>query len=93
MGLPAHLLLVGVGACQGELKMKSSTGVLLFGSFAFSAILLYFASVVVASVCARVGERLRFMKNFGESGLEELGMPSGTSGCSPQMLCLSIQHP
>ena len=45
---------------------------------ALSAILLCFALIAVASLGARAGGTW-FMKNSGGSGLEESGIPSGTS--------------
>ena len=64
---------------------KSLAGELLSGSFDFFVVLLYSASVDVASVGARVGRHLGFVKNFGGSGSEESSIPSGTFGQFAQM--------
>ena len=41
----------------------------------------------------RGGGNLGIAKNPGGRRLAESGIPSRSSGWSPQMLCLSIQHP
>ena len=67
----------------GSDQRRGVTRALISESFAFFALFLYSASVAMASMGARVGGHMGFMKNFGGSRLEELGMPSGTSGWSP----------
>ena len=76
---------------KGEPKMfqQSPEQELFFGSFAFSIVLLYSASVAVASVGAQAEGHLRFMKNSSGSRSEELSISSRTFGWSPQMLCLN----
>ena len=49
-------------------------------------------SIVMFLVVIGTGEHLGLTKNSGGNGSEESGIPFGTSGWSPQMLCLKTQH-
>ena len=75
---------------RGKNKLWSPTESLFSSSF---AALLRSTSVAIASMAVGAGGHLGFINNSRGSGSEESGIPSGTSGWSPQMLCLNTQHP
>ena len=57
------------------------------------ASLIRSASVAAFSVTVGTEGHLGFAKKSRGNGLEESGMPFGTFGWLPRMLCLNIQHP